>query len=787
MRRASLLCAAALLAALLAQTTARAQADVSLPAAYLGKPYSQNLIRVLRETYKISVPSASPNRALEWRALGLWPRGLSVDPATGTVFGTPDGGRPPKHRFLVQVADPATRPSASARYWLVLAVLNGEGGGANQPKEVPAPAQPERGEEMHVDAPPVPQRGGSDDIEIPTIVPRKELVLPITIKNDAIRQLEVLVFNKDEKLIDTKTTPDNLARGEVRTSVTVKLEEGRNTVQVRNADTKDVYKSLVVTLRPTDVDKPQKPALEIRHSGFAPGSVDTTPVTVFVGDPKVQAINVSVKAKDAAGAYTVEAYKEKTIKLERGKDEYVVIVNLKGGENLLTVSDVTPGSNLAPKTLMIKRDDALNPDKPPVQVGYSPFASRNSEAAQLTITVNDPKIAKLKVKVTGKNADDPVYTNVIQLERGVDTVYEVVKLSADPESTVGITDVTKVEDPKKDDGVKVYEPFKITRREGQEQVAQINVNSLNTRAIIGFEQAGASAAGSEGKPFLDFFFTAPIRYKPYKDELPRASVWANLRFAAIPQQVSAFGTFASNFVNPLAEGQIKNQLVQGFDFTVGPEFRLFGTNKNFPSVIPGIKQRTHVYFAGGFGAISPLSTERGAAQIFQVPAEGSPQRENFLNLFPGAKDKKYIAFVFPDRDRFLRQYYAGIRLKTHFYDEEGLINRFPAIFDVMFGQNEAATGGKLRNVVMRLEGFYPFPLRAANFLYLYGTAMMKFGGGGVKISTPLFLDTADSTISITNNDVFIAPTLQSNKDYYRVGIGINLTELFNRKPSTQAK
>ncbi|HKG14793.1 MAG TPA: hypothetical protein VKB12_15810 [Pyrinomonadaceae bacterium] len=169
-----------------------------------------------------------------------------------------------------------------------------------------------------------------------------------------------------------------------------------------------------------------------------------------------------------------------------------------------------------------------------------------------------------------------------------------------------------------------------------------------------------------------------------------------------------------------------------------------------------------------------------------------------VTLAPGYTDKKYIAFVFPDRDRFLRQFYAGVRFKTFYYEKDGsLINRFPAVLDVMLGQNEAVTGGKLKNdvsddngriigrkrsYVLRLEAFYPFPIKEASFLYLYGTAMMKVGGGGVKINTPLFLDPAAGDISITSNDVFIAPTLQSNRDYYRFGIGVNLNDLFNRKP-----
>lgn len=65
----------------------------------------------------------------------------------------------------------------------------------------------------------------------------------------------------------------------------------------------------------------------------------------------------------------------------------------------------------------------------------------------------------------------------------------------------------------------------------------------------------------------------------------------------------------------------------------------------------------------------------------------------FLKLFPEAAGKTNIAFVTPARDRFYRQYYGGLRVKTFFYDKhDQLINQFPAIFDVSVGQNELVTG-----------------------------------------------------------------------------------------------
>jgi hypothetical protein len=86
--------------------------------------------------------------------------------------------------------------------------------------------------------------------------------------------------------------------------------------------------------------------------------------------------------------------------------------------------------------------------------------------------------------------------------------------------------------------------------------------------------------------------------------------------------------------------------------------------------------------------------------------------------------------------------------------------------------------------VLRIDGFYPFPIKEASFLYFYGTALMKIGGK-VNITTPLFLDNPGTTVQISDPTVFMPPTSvlklqQPDRDYYKIGVGINLTDLFNR-------
>lgn len=265
--------------------------------------------------------------------------------------------------------------------------------------------------------------------------------------------------------------------------------------------------------------------------------------------------------------------------------------------------------------------------------------------------------------------------------------------------------------------------------------------------------------------------------------MSRASLWGNVRLAALPQQLSSFAVFPTTLVNQITESKLTD-LVHGFDFMVGPEVRL-ATSGSVPSLIPGVKQRVSVYLAGGFGAISPLDAKQtDNVLIYKVPTDAnSAQYAEFKDRFPEAvaSGKKNVAFTFQERDRFLRQYYAGLRFKTHYENGSGIINRFPAIFDVMFGQNEAATGGRLRGAVMKMEGFFPLPIKEASFLYLYGTAMMKLGAG-VKTRTPLFLEKPGSDVGVNSTDLFFISNRQGNTDYYRIGVGIDLMRLFNQKP-----
>jgi hypothetical protein len=305
-------------------------------------------------------------------------------------------------------------------------------------------------------------------------------------------------------------------------------------------------------------------------------------------------------------------------------------------------------------------------------------------------------------------------------------------------------------------------------------ISQNPFSSRNRRFIVGFEQAGAASAESKGQPFLDLFFTTPLpggrgnrtldAKEAKANPFARFSLWGNVKLNSTPQQIAALADVTSNAVSAITEGKV-NKLTLGFEFVAGPEIRLATAG------------RTHISFIGGWGAVTPIAPTQ-ATQIFKTPDPASSQAKRFFEKYPGATGKQFIAFTTPERDRFLRQYFAGFRFRTYRYGDDGeLLDQFPGMFDVTFGQNEAVTGGTFHKFVVGLEGFYSLPFGERRFLFLFGSAKFKAGGAKTK-EAPFILDTAESSVLPTNPNVFLAEPTPSNRDTYRLGFGVDLIEVF---------
>lgn len=295
-----------------------------------------------------------------------------------------------------------------------------------------------------------------------------------------------------------------------------------------------------------------------------------------------------------------------------------------------------------------------------------------------------------------------------------------------------------------------------------------------SRAIVGLEQAGASSAKSTQRFFFDLTLSAPWfrgSVHPYFGRKGR--IWGTIRVTSIPQQItSPVGTFATGFAQQVSNVKV-NEVAQAIEVLAGGEYRLTNRMFTFGSFDGKTANKFTLAIIGGVGAITPINP-RDTLEIFKV-FPGAP------GLPPIPTGKELIAFVSPDRDRFFRQFYVGFRMQGYYFDYKNPdipLQRFPASLDVTFGQNEAVTGGRLRGGVIRLEGFYPLPYEDLKFINLFGTAIIK--PTRTKITEPLILEPAPAGTVVPAENVFLLTVPQINRDYYRIGVGIDFIQLVKK-------
>lgn len=304
------------------------------------------------------------------------------------------------------------------------------------------------------------------------------------------------------------------------------------------------------------------------------------------------------------------------------------------------------------------------------------------------------------------------------------------------------------------------------------------------RTIVGFEQAGVSAAQSKQDFFFDLLYDRPLGPRVDPDLGAALRGWGNLRISSVPQQINtSVAQFAADFAQQVGNLKV-NQVAQSFEFLGGIEYRLLPkppkdrekprlSDIGYATPPPSsadIREVVSLNLILGGGVITPL-TPQDSVQIFEVPTN----QPSFLTLYPQAMGKQFVAFTLPDRNRFFRQAYGGLRLKSHVLGDTARV-RFPETFDVTYGFNESITGGLIRGGVLRLEGFVPIPYPPASSIYFFGTGVFKPGGHPL-ISSPFLLRAAPAGTLPTDPNAVVITTPQANRDYYRIGMGVDFINL----------
>ena len=358
-----------------------------------------------------------------------------------------------------------------------------------------------------------------------------------------------------------------------------------------------------------------------------------------------------------------------------------------------------------------------------------------------------------------------------------------------------------------------------------------------TRGVVGLDMSAVSSQTVKQAYFVDFDLLAPIRFFGYNEDAleNRWWFWLNPRITSLPQAtnfsalstIDESGSFFSNFSSQAKTSDI----AQGFDVNGGLEFAFLKPRDGIPwwGEYVNAQARLGASLIVGAGISTPFSVDntdvpsqvnQSICDAFKAPAgatvsgpsglvctfpSGStnpvvvapnPAFDPTNPMSPATVQDPFLSLFTPERSRFFRRYYAGLRFKTYFFspDVKGDCNPkrkqcdapydiFPGIIDVSVGQDEAVTAGRLKGVLFRVEGVYPLPFVPG--LHIFGSIYSSFKGDHPDF--PLNSFTVNTPAEGARNDLntfrFGLPPL--NRDYFRVGIGIDLIQVFKRNKGGQ--
>ena len=305
------------------------------------------------------------------------------------------------------------------------------------------------------------------------------------------------------------------------------------------------------------------------------------------------------------------------------------------------------------------------------------------------------------------------------------------------------------------------------------------------------------------------------RNKQFVDPLS-ARVWAfwNPRLTSVSQSNVAIGSVASGtssiFQNAATTDLTK--LVQTFEMEQGLELRL-ASGGWMPDqfTVPDATGKNGGTRVGLFGFASygtgvPVTGYQNVTTVYLA----NPTLDA---LYGAPAGTQFIAVEEKSKDRFYRNFYVGLRLKTFSYSfrkcpilipetasnqtqtEDAnttetndtsptcavVKNQFPGTYEVSWGQDDAINGQTLTGGVVRIRGFYPLPF--ANYVHL-------FGGVNLSLKHKTFVNGADfvaapGNITPTSPGVFQAAVNPPARDQYQFGIGVDLIQIITAAKAKQ--
>ena len=305
--------------------------------------------------------------------------------------------------------------------------------------------------------------------------------------------------------------------------------------------------------------------------------------------------------------------------------------------------------------------------------------------------------------------------------------------------------------------------------------------------IGGVEYSAYSAESQTTNAFLNIFYAGPVTHG--------FGGWGRIRLTSTPQQATNGVVSVLSSPTGLTTTSYSN-VGQAFDY-------VFGGSK---------KLADNWSVIAGAGATTPLSSQ-SVPVTFVAPPPGTVECNQLvtrfsasqgynpslsLNTAPGATTclaggYTDVAFANQDRSSFYFKYGAGFRTSYPWKtgncdgtasatDNSGNNNSQQkcstayAALDAVIGQDAAVTGGKLHGFVFKMDGILPIPTGTYSWLYLFGSSYIRLQHN--MDYPPLLLQSPSAPVTVPNPSVIVLPLKQPNRDYYRMGVGINVNQLW---------
>jgi hypothetical protein len=349
--------------------------------------------------------------------------------------------------------------------------------------------------------------------------------------------------------------------------------------------------------------------------------------------------------------------------------------------------------------------------------------------------------------------------------------------------------------------------------------------------VGGVEQADLSAQSSYTTGFFFLFVRAPVNMR-------WGSVWLRTRFLGA-NSASSTNNIVAAATNPTGNitASTLPQSVNSVDYVFGVDHQFW---------LPGHGSAHGGQFTfgpvAGFGATTPLDSSNvvngvtvpayGTAECNQLqqrftlklgynpPLPGSgiydtsgdigcvvqppPNATTTTGSTPGTQIK-YLAFSNQDRSSFLLKWGAGVRLINRWHSSKtdlcssgsGKIGDYTqgrcirSVVDFTLGQDQDITGGYLRHFVLKGDADLPLAQTGIYFFGQSATRLVHNNNFAPLILTPATISTTTSTstttVTIPSSDVFVLPYKQQNRDFYSIGLGLDLQKIFTKMLSPSSK